>query len=259
MNVSLRGLWPFLLVPRPWIATHHGWYSSTANKRAILPRLKKSLAHFASANIAVSHAVADHLGIPCYVIPNPYDQAVFKRMHDVERDREILFVGRLVSDKAPHLAVEAVSHLICGGKPVKLTIVGSGPEEQHLRDLVRTLRLDDHVTFSAPLTGVSLARAMNRHRVLVVTSTVPEGFGLVALEAVACGCAVVAARVGGLPEAVGPCGLTFSPNDALDLADRVTQAIQGPVAADISSNYLATHRPAIVAAHYLRVIAGATR
>jgi glycosyltransferase involved in cell wall biosynthesis len=64
-----------------------------------------------------------------------------------------------------------------------------------------------------------LARIYNEHRFLVIPSMWNEPFGLVALEAIACGCQPIGADDGGLPEAIGPCGRIFPKADAQALAE----------------------------------------
>ncbi len=51
-----------------------------------------------------------------------------------------------------------------------------------------------------------------------------EPFGIVALEGIAAGCVIVASRTGGLPEAVGPCGVLVPPNDPEALAQGIRDA-----------------------------------
>jgi glycogen(starch) synthase len=67
-----------------------------------------------------------------------------------------------------------------------------------------------------------------RHRIMVVPSRWLEPFGIVALEAMACGLIPVVSSGGGLPEAVGPCGSTFPNGDSAALADRLEQILANP-------------------------------
>ena len=78
-NVSLRGLWPLLLVRRPWVVSHHSWYRRPDGRIAWQDRLKRWLLRCAAASIAVSQAVADDLATPSVVIPNPYRDDLFRR------------------------------------------------------------------------------------------------------------------------------------------------------------------------------------
>ena len=80
------------------------------------------------------------------------------------------------------------------------------------------LGLEAQVEFAGTKTGQELVALLNRHRIMVVPSRWQEPFGVVALEGIACGCVAIVARCGGLPDAVGRCGVTFEHEDVADLA-----------------------------------------
>ena len=74
------------------------------------------------------------------------------------------------------------------------------------------------MTFTGVKRGSDLARFVARHRVMAVPSRWAEPFGIVALEGIACGCVVVGTSLGGLPEAIGPCGVTVPNADTSAMA-----------------------------------------
>jgi glycosyltransferase involved in cell wall biosynthesis len=82
----------------------------------------------------------------------------------------------------------------------------------------------------------------------------------VTLEGIACGCVVVAANAGGLPDAVGPCGLIFAKGDAGDLANVLSGLLANEERIRAlrlgAADYLFAHRPEAVADNYLRALAG---
>jgi len=227
-NVSLRGLWPLLLVSRPWVVSHHSWYCRPGGRIAWQDRLKRYLLRYAVGSIAVSRAIADDLGIPCDVIENSYDDQVFRCLPDVERWRDLVFVGRLVSDKGLDVLLDALGLLASQGTRPDLTIVGDGPERTRLEAQAHRAGLDRQVRFLGSVTGEALARVLNRHRILVVPSRYNEPFGIVALEGIACGCVVVGSEGGGLPEAIGPCGRTFPNGNAAALAQALAALLADP-------------------------------
>jgi glycogen synthase len=256
-NISLRGLWPLLLVRRPWVVSHHSWYCRSDGRIAWQDRLKRFLLRYAAASIAVSQAVADDLAVPSVVIPNPYRDRQFRILPGIERTGELLFVGRLVSDKGVDVLLDAMAILDRKEIEVRLTVVGEGPEEPRLREQARRLGLADRVELLGTRTGEELAEILNRHRVLVVPSRYREPFGIVALEGIACGCLVVGSAGGGLSEAIGPCGRTFHNGNAADLARVLDEVLRHP---ERDSEYLRHaqehlegHRAEQVAADYLRV------
>jgi hypothetical protein len=79
------------------------------------------------------------------------------------------------------------------------------------------------------------------------------------LEAIACGCAVVGSTAGGLPEAIGPCGLTYPKLSVSDLAFRLEQLMMEPGLLNVMQKYatehLATRTRLAIAARYLSFIA----
>jgi glycosyltransferase involved in cell wall biosynthesis len=101
----------------------------------------------------------------------------------------------------------------------------------------------------------SSSLTLNRHRILVVPSRWPEPFGIVALEAIACGCVVVGSAGGGLSEAIGPCGLTFPNGDGAALAHVLRELLGNPErVAELGTggaSHLARFSPSAVAKRYL--------
>lgn len=257
-NVSLRGLWPLLLARRPWVVSHHSWYCRTDGRVAWQDRLKRRLAGRADGSIAVSRAMADDLGVPTRVITNPYQDEVFRLLPGVERSGDLVFVGRLVSDKGVDLLLDALARLAARGLRPRLTIIGEGPERPLLVASAARLGLAPQVEFLGTRTGEELARLLNGRRILVVPSRYNEPFGIVALEGIACGCLVIGSTGGGLREAIGPCGLTFPNGDAAALAGLLERALGDPEEGrDLLRNapeHLARHRAGVVARAYLEVL-----
>jgi glycosyltransferase involved in cell wall biosynthesis len=256
-NVSLRGLWPPFLVRRPWVVSHHSWYCRSDGRIAWQDRLKRRLLGRAAGSIAVSRALAEDLETPSVVIPNPYRDDLFRRMTGVERSRDLLFIGRLVSDKGADILLDALALLAARGLSPRLSVVGDGPERAALAEQAARLALAERVDFLGTRTGDELVRILNEHRILVVPSRYNEPFGIVALEGIACGCTVVGSAGGGLKEAIGPCGFTFRNGDTAGLADLLEPLLRDP-AAEIQEqaravDHLAEHRTAVVAQAYLRV------
>jgi len=147
----------------------------------------------------------------------------------------LLFVGRIQPLKAPDLLLRAAAHLIAYDPALRSKLVlyvvgapsGSGLyEPTSLLALAQTLGIGDRVRFIAPMPPDELADYYRAADVTVVPSY-NESFGLVALEAQACGSPVVAARVGGLVTAVadGRSGLLVDGHRAPDYADAITKVL----------------------------------
>ncbi|AUH42345.1 D-inositol-3-phosphate glycosyltransferase [Streptomyces sp. CMB-StM0423] len=139
-----------------------------------------------------------------------------------------LFAGRIQPLKAPDVLLHAVALLLEREPALRERLVvpvvggpsGSGlARPAALQKLAAKLGISDVVRFTPPVAQEALARWFRAASVLVMPSY-SESFGLVALEAQACGTPVVAAAVGGLPVAVrdGVTGLLVDGHDPADFA-----------------------------------------
>lgn len=114
----------------------------------------------------------------------------------------VLWLGKFRRYKCPHHAIRAVRHLRDQGLWAHLTLAGRRDDrvyERELMKLVDQLGMIEQVTFSFNITEEEKRALLRRTRVLVLPSAV-EGFGIVVLEANACGVPVVASS--GVPESV---------------------------------------------------------
>lgn len=142
------------------------------------------------------------------------------------RPLRVLFAGRVQRHKGPHLLVEALAELrerAAGGDPgVRVHVNGeaSGPATLDVTALAAELGVSDLVSVSAPVPPALLAEQL-RGADAVALPSASETYGLVAVEAQACGTPVLAHRVGGLVHAVqhGGSGVLVHPNTAEAWAD----------------------------------------
>ena len=256
-NISLRTVWPLLFARRPLFIAHQTWITNPDGSVGWEHRLKRFVLRYA-ASLAISRAIAEELPVPSILVGNPYDDQVFEKLPADARTKEIIFVGRLVSDKGADLLLEAMALL--ESKP-RLTIAGDGPERGRLEKQMATLQLQSQIDFVGNQSSDNLAKLLNQHQIMVVPSRWKEPFGIVALEAIACGCVVVGSAEGGLPEAIGPCGITFPNNDARGLANALTELLGDPTRRDAlrrgADSHLAEFTPRHVAKRYLEVMQSA--
>lgn len=258
-NISLRTLWPLLFVRRPLFVAHQTWITNPDSSVGWQHHLKRFVLRNATS-LAISRAVAEQLPGPSIQVGNPYDDKVFKNVPPDSRTRELIFVGRLVSDKGANLLLEAMALL--ESKP-RLTIAGDGPERATLEKQTAELELQSRVEFIGSQTSEQLARLLRQHQILVVPSRWREPFGIVALEGIACGCVVVGSAEGGLAEAIGPCGLTFPNGDAQALSNALSRLLEDPAECDYlrqnAAAHLARFTPRHVAGLYLDAMKNASR
>lgn len=255
-NISLQSLWAAVLCRKPWVVAHQTWIAKVNGELGWRDHLKRFLLRFAT-NVAISRAVAENIGVPSVLVGNPYRNDVFQLLPGVSRDRELVFLGRLVSDKGLDLLVEALAVLREEGIMPRLTIVGKGPEESAIRILASERGVLEQVEFAGLKAGRELAKLLNRHEIMVVPSRWAEPFGIVALEGIACGCVVVGSEGGGLKEAIGPCGLTFPNGSVEGLAVALRRALLEPELREFlraqREMHLARFEAANVAREYLGI------
>jgi glycogen(starch) synthase len=256
-NISLRSLLPALLFKKRAIVVHQTWIRNTRGKITWNSRLKRMLLGRVT-NVAISRAIADDLGRKCMIIPNPYRDELFRIIPGAVRNKTLLFVGRLVSDKGVDLLLQALEQLRREGLQLDLTIVGTGPEAENLSALSRQLGLQNQVVFAGQKSGEELVQLMNQHRIMVVPSRWAEPFGIVALEGIACGCRIVGSEAGGLKEAIGPCGITFENRNAKSLADALKRLIRDRAFGDslygAAPKHLERFKAQNIASKYLQLI-----
>jgi D-inositol-3-phosphate glycosyltransferase len=167
---------------------------------------------------------------------HPGDRLAARAELGVTRRRVLAFVGRLQPLKAPDVAVRTLATLTrdCPDLDVELLVVG-GPsgngmdEPRRLARLARELGVADRVRFEPARPNDQLATVYQASDLLLVPSR-SESFGLVALEAQACGTPVVAARVGGLDHAVGDgtTGRLLNSHDPREWAAAIAPLLRHP-------------------------------
>jgi glycosyltransferase involved in cell wall biosynthesis len=192
--------------------------------------------HMASEVQAFFHTPPEKID----VIPNgvkPYQDSRWTpaelaacRSRYAAMDKQIVFaVGRLVHEKGFHLLVEAVSQILSEFPDTQFVIAGRGPEATNLAQQAERLGVTDHVHFPGFISDEE--RDLLYHvAACAVFPSLYEPFGIVALEAMAAGCPVVVAEVGGLREVVrhGKTGVTVYSDDVRSLAWGVLHTLRNP-------------------------------
>ncbi len=141
----------------------------------------------------------------------------------------ILTVGRLVHRKGHDRVIQSLPSILKRHPGTCYLIAGDGPAKQELVELSRRLDVADKVIFLDKVEDADLPKIYNLSDVFVMPSREDfaasdvEGFGIVFLEANACGKPVVAARSGGMADAVidGETGVLVASNDEMALADAI--------------------------------------
>ena len=188
----------------PLILTWHEvwddyWYEYLGKSRGVFgKRIERTTAHLTDKAIAVSERTKKDLetiGVKreIKVIPNGIDFRKIERINASEEESDIIFAGRLIKDKNVDILVKAVEQVKKEVPDAKLKciIIGDGPEKAKLEKQAYELGLERNITFMGFLEDYDeVISAMKSSKVFVLPST-REGFGMVALEANACGLPVV--------------------------------------------------------------------
>jgi glycosyltransferase involved in cell wall biosynthesis len=260
-NPSLRLSWPAIFFNKPIVIALCTWVNRRGNGLAWQDRLKQFWLKRANVIIAVSEAVRKRNWPPAVVVSNPYRDDLFRVLPNTNRNRDFVFMGRLVPDKGADIAIKALAKLVDQNTFYTLTIVGSGPQEQQLKELVQQLGVSDRVNFTGALRGEALVLCLNEHKYMLVPSTWEEPFGNVALEGMACGCLPIVSDGGGLPDAVGKAGLVVARGNAYALADSIKELLNNAgLEAQLRNEanaHLAVHRPDIITSKYLQILEAA--
>ena len=164
------------------------------------------------------------------IIPPGVDLELFHPMGPVGAPPYLAFAARLQPLKGADLTIHALSRIDPGIRP-RLVIAGAQSLDfadyaAELRTQVRDLGLNDDVSFIGPQSRTDLA-TLFAHASMVLVPSYSETFGLVALEAAACGTPVIASAAGGLREAVvhGESGQLMDSRDPGDWARAITSLL----------------------------------
>lgn len=214
-------------------------------RHAIVQAIRRRVLRGAERVITISHFTRDvlvRLGVtPDRIVlirpkidATPFDVPVdvdtFKAKEGLEGTRILLTVGRLVQRKGIDRVIEALPEILQAFPDLVYVVLGLGPDLERLRGLAEKHGVADRVRFvgdreTAPFYHACDVFVMiSRH---IVEKGDVEGFGIVYLEANACGKPVVGGRSGGVPDAVvdAETGLLVEPNDVHAIAEAIKRLL----------------------------------
>jgi len=159
------------------------------------------------------------------VVYNGLDVEGFRNTGEKREKQTILFVGNTEDHKKGIIfLLEAIAELPEG---IGLTIVDEGPPlKKNAAELIKKIGVEKRVTFTGKVDHETLVSLYSRATVLVMSSLY-EGFGLPAAEAMACETPVVVTRAGSLPEVVdSSCGILVEPGNAQELREAIMAVLK---------------------------------
>jgi phosphatidyl-myo-inositol dimannoside synthase len=217
--------------------------------------------------VSISEFTAQQVGrwsgsVPVSIVPCFVDESVFVPAASAEfvRRNEILICGRmspLERYKGHEVLFRALrgAERLCGFKP-SISVVGDGEDRPRLEELANQLGMADSIRFRGRLPLAQLVEAYQNCGVFAMPSYVEqrhtgrwtgEGFGIVYIEAAACGRPVIASREGGARETVvhGRTGLLVDPRSTESVADAIAMILRDSQLADsmgAAGRVMVTHR-----------------
>lgn len=219
----------------PWVHTFHAleknrlkFMTSEEKKYFRIARWMESTIDSAEAIISVSEqlkkeAIKEY-GIKnekIFVIPNGVEENIFFPEENVQKEKQVLYVGRFSLEKGIDLLPEIAQGVLDADEKNKFVIVAAN---QNIPDSLKdTKKRIEYLAETYPgrfkwvqesVSGKDLAKLYNSSMIYVQPSRY-ESFGMTILEAMSCGCAVVCSNKGGIPEVVSDAGEIMPLNTSL--------------------------------------------
>jgi L-malate glycosyltransferase len=172
------------------------WYEYIGKKGFFGKLMEQYIAGFSCPTISISHFTAHRFRTIYHkpvdsVIPIGIDTGKINAITPSPKQSDIIFVGRLIKEKNPDLLVEAVAVILPEYPDLRVQLIGQGPEEKKIQDMIRQKNLENVILLHGFYENHDdLMAALKSSKIFVLPST-REGFGISALEALACGLPVV--------------------------------------------------------------------
>jgi glycosyltransferase involved in cell wall biosynthesis len=209
--------------PKEDLAETEGYWEAK-----ILNWTAKKILRDADSIITVSKYVYDNLLAfypelidKCFIIPCGVELGNINR-NNMKQNNYILGLGRQRYEKGFDLLIEAFGKISSSFPDIKLILAGDGAERNSLARLAESLGLSERTFFYGEAGRSEVGELLTKCRFLVVPSRI-ESFGVVILEAMSLGKAVIASTVGGIPELIRDqdTGILVSPENTEELSRKM--------------------------------------
>lgn len=238
------------LTGQPYLVYVHGDEISQTNQRRYQPLVRDAIYRNAAALIAANPYALSHLqrlvgcADKCHLLTPGVDFRYFfagspttsiRERFGLDRTPVLLTAARLVKKKGHASLLRSLVPVIAEFPTLLYLIAGDGPERPGLEALVRELALQHNVVFLGDVAHEALGEYYRSADLFVMPNCIDEGgdvesFGMVFIEANACGKPVIGGRSGGTSAAIaeGTTGLLCQPNDPASITDAVLQLLRNP-------------------------------
>ncbi len=246
-NYARLASWANLLFKTPYdIIVYGGEILLPGRKRSIekgFKRVRKiiTISHFTKKKlieigIPKKKIVVIHPGIDPIKFNPGLDPSPIKKKYNLESKRVVLTVSHLVKRKGHYNVLKALPQVLEKVPNLIYLIVGKGEEKEKLREIAKDLKLEDKVIFAGEILEEELPLYDAACDLFIMPSYEikeegdVEGFGIVFLEANACGKPVIGGRSGGVTDAVidGETGLLVDPLNINQIAEALIKLLTNP-------------------------------
>lgn len=206
---------------------HLRWFSFIGMQK----RVSRTLRRIITVSECAREDIAREFGIArerFAVVPNGIDTDLFHPMPEIRREP-----GRIIVTNSSDVPLKGLYYLlqavaaIASHRALQLVVVGTPKKNGGISRLIRQLDIGGRVTFTGRISHEEFVHQYARAAMAVVSS-VYEGFGLPAGEAMACGVPIVSTTGGALPEVVGDAGILVPPKDPAALARAIIDLLDHP-------------------------------
>ncbi|MEM2144031.1 MAG: glycosyltransferase family 4 protein [Candidatus Jordarchaeaceae archaeon] len=196
ISAKVRSLFKKFHVVLTWHEVWRDYWFEYLGRKGIFGYIvEKMVAKLSERNVAVSKRAKEDLERIIRkwikIIPNGVD---FKRIEKIKPSQEksdVVFAGRLIKAKNIDVLIKAISLLRKDFPDIKCLVIGDGPEKSKLEKLAINLGLVENVKFASFLENYDDVISHFKSSKVFVLPSSREGFGIVALEANACGLPVM--------------------------------------------------------------------
>ena len=222
-DIAVRAVRPF------WKKLKHlRWFSFIGMQK----RVSRTLRRIITVSECARDDIAREFRIPrkrFAVVPNGINTKLFYPIPEIQREpgRIIVTNSSDVPLKGLYYLLHAVAEIAKKRRSIRLVVVGTPKKNGGISRLIRRLGIGDLIVYTGRISDAEFVRQYARAAMAVVSS-VYEGFGLPAGEAMACGVPVISTTGGALPEVVGDAGILVPPKDHMSLARAIIDMLDHP-------------------------------
>lgn len=245
INFSLLCMIMSAIFKIPYFTIVYGVEAWSLNRLEIsgIKHSKKILSVSSFTKNKILMQLSDYKKCDVFILPSTFDEQRFRpkpkpkylmdKFNLKEDDKLLLTIARLSKGekyKGYDKVIVAMKEIIKEIPNVKYLLVGSGDDEDRIKTLIKDSGLEDRVILTGFVPSEEVVDYYNLCEVFVMPS-IGEGFGIVFLEALACGKPVIAGNKDGSREALldGKLGLLVNPDDTSQIAEAIIKILKGDV------------------------------